>query len=339
MSHADFKIIADGNDVTDKFKSLFVSMTITDNTGMQPDNLTITLADDGEVRYPTKDTKLEVWTGYKGQPLALKGKFTVEKVELTWPELTIIIYGSSARLRSGFKSQRDHTWTNTNVYEMVVAMAERNGFKPAVASEFAQINISHHDQRGQSDADLTNELAELYGATIKITNDRLAFLVRGAGQNARGQPIPPLDVYITQTVAGKLILDSRHAVDGVKAGYYDTNKAEQVYVYAGNQAGKRIKRLPQNFENVDLAQRAADAEFDHLQRKEFVLQISKMPAIPELVAERVINVNGGHREQINRPWIIKTLIETFDKNGFTQKITAVTPRIDYNSIPRLANTQ
>ena len=336
---AIFKILADSNDVTNKITPLFESLVITDNTGTQPDNITLTLADDGKFVYPTKDTKLEVWTGYNAEAMSIKGKFVVEKIDLTFPEQKIIIHGTSAKLRSSFKTQRDHTWQETNIFEMVEQMAQRNGFKPVIANDFTTINVPYYDQSGQSDADLMNYLADLYGATVKVTNDRIVFLVRGAGQNARGEPIPPIELNINQITSGKLTLDSRHAVDAVKAGYYDTDQAKQIYVYAGNENGKRITKLPQSFANQQLAQAAAAAEFDHRQRKEFVLQISKMPAIPELVAERVINITGGHRDQINRPWIIKTLIETMDKNGFTQKITAVTPRIDYNSIPRLANTQ
>ncbi len=331
------KILADGQDITAKINPLFLSLVINDNSGTQPDSMTLTLADDSKFKYPTKDTKLEIWTGYDPEKLHLKGRFVIEKIDLPFPENQIIIYGSSAKLRGSFKTQRDHTWRQTNLMDMVTAMAERNGFKPAVSGHFAQFSINYYDQKGQSDSDLVNELAQQFGATVKARADRLVFLPRGESQSAKGIPLPPIDLVLSNFVAGKLTLDSRHAVDGVKAGYYDIDQAKQLFAIAGNGVGKRIKKLPINFADQARAQAAADSEFDHLQRKEFQLTISKMPALPELTAERVINITGGHRDQINRPWLIKTLTETMDKNGFTQKLHAVTPKINYTTIPRLTN--
>lgn len=332
-----FKILADGTDITAKLKRLFISLVINDNSGTKPDSLTLTLADDGKLQYPDKDVKLEVWTGYAADKLHLKGRFVIEKTELTFPEQKIIIHASAAKLRGSFKTQRDHTWTNTNVKAMVTAMAERNGFKAAVADEFAQYEISYHDQKGQSDADLVNELADEFGATVKARNDRLVFLVRGANTSASGKPLPMVELNVNQINSGKVTLDSRHAVDAVKAGYYDVDAAKQLFAIAGNTSGKRIKKLPTNYDDQARAQAAANAAFDHLQRKEYQFVINKMPTIPSLTAEQVLNITGGYRDQINRPWLITTLTETQDKNGFVQKVLAVTPKINYSTIPRLSN--
>jgi len=321
-----YKILHAGNDITARIRPLFMRLEINDTAGNKPDTLSLSLFDDGKFKFPERESVLEVWTGYHANTLHLKGKFTVEDIVLGISEPVMVIHGSGAKLRSSFKSQRDHTWHQVTLKEMITSIAQRNGFKPAVAQAFDDIEIDHIDQRGQSDADLTRQLATQYGATLKTTTDRLIFIEHGASKSAKGNVLPPIPLAANHIVKGQITLKGSPSVDGVKAWYYDTDQAKRIEVIAGDQNGKRLKQLPGDFDTPEQARAAATAEWQKLQRSEFELAIQEMPAVPQLTAERIVNITGHRRSQVNQQWVIDELTETLSEKGFVQKMKGVLPK-------------
>ncbi|AWL12797.1 putative baseplate hub protein [Saliniradius amylolyticus] len=332
----DYQITADGNDITNTIRPLFKSLEVQDNAGNKPDTLVLTLVDDGRVAFPQRESELEVRTGYAGRGLHMKGRFTVEDIDLGLDQPIITIKASSAKLRWAFRSHRDHTWQNITLQDAINQMAERNGFKAAVSDFFSQFTIEHYLQQGQSDADLAKQWAEEYGATLKATTDRLIFMEKGSNTSASGKALPVVPLALNELVKGSLTLSGSVTYEGVMASWQDLDQAERQSAVAGNRDGQRIKKLPELHDNEAQAQAAADSEWHLLQRKEYQLNIKSMPAVPELTAERVIELSGHRRAQFNTTWVIDSLTETLDDRGFLQKLSAVAPKDSLEGIPRLA---
>lgn len=321
-----YRIKANGQDITQTIKPLFIRLEINDTSGNKPDTLSLTLFDDGKFHFPERESVLEIWTGYEPDKLYLKGKYTVEDIVLGIDTPTLTIQGSGAKLRSSFKSQRDHTWDNISLSDLLTEVAQRNGFKPAIANHFNQFTVEHLDQKGQSDADLTKQLSTQYGATFKTTTDRLIFIEQGKSVSASGQALPVIPLPASSIVKGQITLKGSPTAEGVKAWYYDVDQAKRIEVIAGNANGRRLKQLPGEFDTAETAQAAADSEWNRLQRSEFELTIQQMPAVPQLTAERIINITSHRRGQVNQNWIVEELTETLDEKGFNQKLKATPPK-------------
>ena len=328
------KITINGEDKTALINPLFVSLEINDAAGRKSDSMTLTLSDDGNFKLPDIEADIEIWTGYRPDKLAYKGKFTVDDITLPFPSRLVVISGSAAQMRGSLKSQRSHTWEPSTLYTIAQTVAQRNGFTPAISSDLQAVNVPHRVQRGQSDADLLQQLADEYDCTMKCTGGRLVFFPLGDNRNPKGQTGPGIPLPLIAKVKGQVKIAGRAAMDGVKAAWRDLDAGALNYATAGDTGG-RIKTLPGEFADQSAAAAAAAAEWHRAQRKGYVLQIREMPAIPELSAERLALVSGHPRDRFNTGWMIEEMTEHQDEKGYWQSLKAVTPKQNGAQVPQL----
>jgi phage protein D len=70
MQQADFKVIANSEDITAKIRDRLLRLAVHDAAGLESDTLTLTLDNrDDAVTFPATGAALEVWLGYKNTPL------------------------------------------------------------------------------------------------------------------------------------------------------------------------------------------------------------------------------------------------------------------------------
>ena len=319
------KIVINGEDKTQLINSLFISLEIIDAAGKKSDSLTLTLSDDGQFALPDVEADIDIWTGYTPERLVYKGKFTVEDISLPFPGRQVVISASGAQLRGPFKSQRNHTWEPSTLYDIAQQIAERNAFTPAVSADLQQINVPHRVQRGQSDADFLQQLADEYDCTLKCTGGRLVFFPLGDNRNVSGQTGPAIPLALNAQVKGRVTISGRAAVDGVRAAWRDLDAGALQYESVG-EAGGRIKTLPGEYQDKASAAAAAASTWHQAQRKGYTLNIREMPAIPQLAAERLAEVSGHPRSQFNTGWMIEEVTEHQDEKGFWQSLKAVSPK-------------
>ncbi len=326
------KIVVNGEDRTAVFNALFISLEINDAAGRKSDSLTLTLADDGKVSLPDVEADIDIWTGYNPERLTYKGRFTVEDISLSFPGRQLVISASGAQLRGQMKTQRNHTWEPASLYQIAQQVAERNGFIPAISADLKQIQVPHRVQRGQSDTDLLQQLADEYDCTLKCTGGRLVYFPLGDNRNVQGQTGPAIPLALTGQVKGRVKIAGRAAMDGVQAVWRDLDAGTLRYEKVGDSEG-RLKTLPGEYPDQNSARAAASAEWHRAQRKGYQLQIREMPAIPQLAAERLAQVSGHPRSQFNTGWMVEEITEHQDEKGFWQSLKAVVPKDNGAKVP------
>lgn len=332
MGLAAYKIVADGKDITDIIRPLFVSLTITDEAGKNSDSFSLTLVDDGKIAFPKSEATLQIATGKRGEKLQERGSFTVNSVKLVSPENLIVLSGDAANLSGEFKSQRNYTWENVTLKALVETVAGRCGYQPAVSDVYAGTTITHRLQTGQSDADLLTELANEHNATMKVAKEKLIFFPRGDNQTVSGKTLPPIPLHLSDEVKAEITLSGAAKYKAVVAKWHDADAAQTNSVRVGEGEGK-AKHLNTIYPNEASARAAAEASLYEAQRAEYQLEISECPFISGLRAERSITLSGHLRPQFNGEWMCESVTETLDDGGHVLSGVFVVPK--GNGVERL----
>lgn len=330
------KIVVNGTDKTAEYNQRFMSLEIVDEAGLSSDTLTITLSDDGDIAFPEKKSELQIWTGYQkpGEPplLFFRGLYSVNDVILGFPERTMTITASAARMRSGFVAPKDQTWEQVTLGDMAASVAKRHGFTLNISPELAAKGIEYHDQKSQSDSDMLTRLVELHGGTLKPAGDQLVIFQKGDGRNVSGKDLPPVPITLNKQTRGSVRLSGRNHYRSVAAHY--SVEGGQETLATSSQEPQML--LPEKYETRAQAEAAIKSETLKLQRKQYELRMNRMPANPELRAERMIDLSGHGREQIDGLWVVNSLTETQDSGGYWMSFTASTPRQYPERVPEIS---
>lgn len=331
------KIIADGKDITAEVNKRFIALELVDEAGQASDGFTLVLADNGEIAFPARESEIQLWMGPDENKLVYRGFFTVDDVELGFTPFTLTISASAARMRGSFTAAKDDSWHNITVTKLVEVMANRNGLQAAVAEQYASVMLAHRDQIAQSDSDFLTRLADELDATMKVTRGKLIFFAKGDGANVSGKRLPAVLVRLNSMTQGKLLLAGRVRYAAVRAQYRDIDSAETMSVMAGSGTPERL--LPGVYDTKTQAESAAAGALHGANRKAFVFNMTRMPANPEIMAERLVTIAGHPREQANGEWVVEQYSETQDAKGYWCKWQAVKPRYKPEAIPNLASPE
>lgn len=243
----EYRLIANGDDVTETIRERFISLAYTDEAGVESDSLQITLADhdpNDRLQLPPTGAELELWLGYDDQAQRM-GLFVVDEVELAGPPDRVIIKAKAspqATSDSGAGSsrlmlttQKTRSWdAGTLLGDMAAAIAEEHGLEPAVAGELASIALPHTDQVNESDINLLTRLARVYNAIAKPAGGKLILAPRGKSQTVSGQTMPTVTVTQDQVSSWRVTISKRVQAGTVIATWRDTGSAEDREATAGD---------------------------------------------------------------------------------------------------------
>lgn len=320
----EYRILADDNDVTASFRGQLVSMTITDKQGTDSDELEFIVSDaGGRVVLPRRGVMIRVAIGWQGQPLTDKGTYQVDEVEHSGPPDQVRVKGRAAQMQGKIKSQRDDSYTGQTLGQILTAVAQRHGIKPAIDPTLAAQPIAHIDQTNESDLNFITRLGKDYGATATVKDGRLVFLPAGSGQSASGKPLPPATLTRRQGVSHSFTISDREGGDsGVQAQWRDLGAAETKTAVAGSTDGP-VKTLKTVYPTPAEATAAAMAVKTEAKRKQREIRITCDRGMPELIAGQPIRLSGFRAEIGEVPWVVEecTHILTGDQ-GLQTSFTA-----------------
>jgi|LakMenEpi03Aug12_release.lakeMendotaPanAssembly.Ray.scaffolds.fasta_scaffold110617_4 phage protein D len=185
MTTPAFRIIANGNDITDLIRDRLISLRVTDEAGQVSDSLEITV-DDREKRMPLPRTGtwIRVWLGYSsnGDLPVYMGAYAVDECDLSCGPRSMVIRATAAATAPELiKEQRTQSWHQTTLGQVVTTIAERNNLEPVIKGSLASVEIKHEDQTSESDQAFLTRLAERHSATIKPADGKLVVVPRGKG--------------------------------------------------------------------------------------------------------------------------------------------------------------
>ncbi|KAA8705186.1 phage late control D family protein [Pseudomonas proteolytica] len=290
-----FRLSVDGLDIAQKISPRLMSLELTDNRGVEADQLTITLSDhDGMLTIPPKGAVLRLWLGWSDTGLVDKGTYTVDETEHSGAPDVLSIRARSADLRKGLKTKRERSWSNTTLGEVLGDIAIGNNLTATIAGALDSLPILQLDQANESDANLISRLGEEFDAVASVKAGCLLCLPAGGGKTASGLDLPHITLTRIDGDQHRYLQADRDSYDGVRAYYYDVNSAKKQEAIAGG--GDNLKDLRHTYSDQQSALRAARAEFRRLQRGSATLSYTLAMGRPDLIPELTYTLQGVKTE-------------------------------------------
>ncbi|AQT95930.1 phage late control D family protein [Pseudomonas azotoformans] len=290
-----FRLTVDGLDIAQLISPRLMSLELTDNRGVEADQLSITLSDhDGLLTIPPKGAVLRLWLGWSDTGLVDKGTYTVDETEHSGAPDVLSIRARSADLRKGLKTKRERSWSNTTLGDVLGDIAIGNGLTATVAGALDGLPILQLDQANESDANLISRLGEEFDAVASVKAGCLLCLPAGGGKTANGMDLPHIVLTREDGDQHRYLQADRDSYDGVRAYYYDVNSAKKQEAIAGG--GDNLKDLRHTYSDQQSALRAARAEFRRLQRGSATLSYTLAMGRPDLIPELTYTLQGVKEE-------------------------------------------
>ncbi|MCB2255374.1 phage late control D family protein [Pseudomonas chlororaphis] len=290
-----FRLTVDGNDIAQLISPRLMSLLLTDNRGIEADQLSITLSDhDGMLAIPRTGAVIRLWLGWSDTGLVDKGTYTVDEAEHTGAPDVLSIRARSADLRKGLKTKRERSWSNTTLGKILGDIATSNGLKATIASALGGLPILQLDQANESDANLISRVGEEFDAVVTVKAGCLLCLPAGGGKTASGLALPHVTLTRADGDQHRYLLADRDSYDGVRAYFYDVNSAKKQEAIAGG--GENLKDLRHTYSDRQSALRAARSEFNRLQRGSATLSYTLAVGRPDLIPELTYTLQGVKTE-------------------------------------------
>ncbi|WLH14486.1 phage late control D family protein [Pseudomonas hefeiensis] len=315
-----FRITVDGNDIAQLISPRLMSLELTDNRGIEADQLSITLSDhDGLLAIPPKGATIRLWLGWSDTGLVDKGTYTVDETEHSGAPDVLSIRARSADLRKGLKTKRERSWSNTTLGDVLGDIALVNGLTATIAGALDGLPILQLDQANESDANLISRVGEEFDAVVTVKAGCLLCLPAGGGKTATGAELPHITLTRADGDQHRYLQADRDSYDGVRAYFYDVNSAKKQEAIAGG--GENLKDLRHTFSDRQSALRAARAEFNRLQRGSATLSYTLARGRPDLIPELTYTLQGVKPEIDEIIWYGGNVQHTLSPdNGYTTSL-------------------
>ena len=321
-----WSITADGEDVTARLADYLLSLSVTDASGMESDELQIDVADPmAQISWPKTGAKLACSLGYASTGMVAMGEYLVDSVEVSSPPRQISIRGHSADLRKGLKNRKAKGWDNTTVGAIVADLAQATGLTPKVDSELAGRAVERWDQTNESDMACITRLATHHDAIATVKQGNLLFTRRGTGTTASGQPIPAITLHPEEVTAWRVSVAEQDQYSAVEARSYDRDQATETWTREGSDEaeGEAVYRLRQTFPDQGRAQAAAKAKLGALDRGKTALSLT-LPGRTDILAETPIAL-AEFGDGIDGRWIVTQATHRLDGGGYVTEVEGERP--------------
>ena len=315
-----FRITVDGKDIAQRISPRLISLELTDNRGLEADQLSITLSDhDGLLAMPATGAQLRLWLGWSDTGLVDKGSHTLDEIEHSGAPDTLSLRARSADLRKSLKTRRERSWSNTTLGEVIRDVALGNGLKPTIAQQLDALIILQLDQANESDANLIARLGEEFDAVASVKAGCLLCMPSGGGRSVTGIALPHITLIREDGDQHRYLQADRDSYDGVRAYFYDINSAQKQQAIAGG--GENLKDLRHTYSDQPSALRAARAEFNRLQRGSATLSYTLAKARPDLIPELTYSLMGVKDEIDAIIWYGGNVLHSLSaENGYTMSL-------------------
>jgi len=332
------RVVVNGRDITADIVDRLISIELTDNRGMEADQLDIALSDhDGLLAIPPRGATVRLWLGWDDTGLVDKGSYTVDETEHSGTPDTLNIRARSADLRSGLKTKKERSWNVTTLGTVIGAIATAQGLTPLVSAVLAGIQLLHLDQANESDANLLTRLGREHDAISTIKAGRLLFMPTGKATTASGLSLPHITLTRVDGDQHRFLQADREAYSGVKAYFYEINSAEKKEAIAG--AGDNLKELRHSYSDRASALQAARAEWNRLQRGTATLSYTLAKGRPELIPDQTYSLNGVKPEIDAIVWLGGNIRHSFTPESFTTSLDLESQLPDGDDVAGLAEDE
>lgn len=292
---AAYRLTVDGKDMAQTISPRLISLQLTDNRGLEADQLSLSLSDhDGLLAIPPRGAVVKLWLGWSDTGLTYKGSYTVDETEHSGSPDVLNIRARSADMRKGLKTKRERSWSATTLGQVLGDIASANDLKTSIAEVVAARAVKHLDQANESDANMLTRLGELHDAVITVKAGCLVCLPAGGGKTPSGAALPHVTLTRRDGDGHRFLQADRDSYDAVKAYYYDVGSTKKQEVIAGG--GEKVKDLRHTYSDRDSALRGARSELNRLQRGSATLSYNLAKGRADLIPELTYSLRGVKSE-------------------------------------------
>ena len=217
--------------------SRIISISLTDKSGFEADELTVSLSDhDGKLALPPKSAEITIALGYIETGIVDKGSYKITEVSWSGAPDTLHITAQSADTSDRFSEAKEKSWHKTSLKEIIESIAATNGYTPIIGKAYQDEKIDHIDQSNESDAAFLSRLAERYDAIATVKHGRLLFVSSGEATTAGGQPLPTIRITRNSGDQYTFRYSNTESYNAVRAYYIDkqTGKKHEVVITEDN---------------------------------------------------------------------------------------------------------
>ena len=289
--HIDYRVIANGEDVTRLLSDRLVILTIVDEAGTKSDTLEITIDDRGyRVELPETGAVLEVELGFRQRGRMSMGRFVVDEVTGSGPPDQMVIKAKAADMRSAIKSPKTRAWKQKSLPQIVAQIAVEHGLEPAVSPALNGAFYGYLAQTSESDLHFLTRLARDLDARVKPASGHLVVVKAGEGTDTTGAALPVPQIGRGDLVSWDWEVTGRGRFESATAEWSEPGTATVHKVTAG--AGDLAQKLRHRYPSEAEATRAAEAAVARSKRASGTLDLALAGFHGALSAEMKINVQG-----------------------------------------------
>lgn len=315
-----FRIVADGTDITRLINDRLLMLRTLDKPGMESDEFELRIDDrDQAVSLPSRGAKIEIFLGYDGAQLTRINSYTVDEVELTGPPDTLVIRGKASDMRGSGKTTRNGSFEGKTLADIVATVARRNGWVPACD---VQTVVPRADQLGESDYNFITRIARLHDCTAKVANGKLLVLKRQAGVTASGKTLPAITIRRSDVSRYSFRLGDRSTHKSVKATHHNAKTGTLDVIELKNDDvpdGLPPVHTDRHIHpNKTAAVQAAKARLAAFNRSTAGVRL-EMPGRVDLFAERQINAQG-FKDGFDGEYLVDSLEQVFTQAGWSTTV-------------------
>lgn len=289
-----------------------LALQVVDKDGMQADMMTLDLDDhDGAFAFPNKGQLIGLELGHE-EALAYRGRFIVDEISHRGAPDVLTIRASSADFGHHFLEERECSYHEVTLGNIVGAVAARQGLGLQIDATLAAYFIEHLDQTNESDAHFMTRLAEEFHAIGTVKDGHLLFHPRGS----RG-----LMAYLQRSDGDQHEYSERDREERVTGAvaYYQDKKSAQRKTYVAGGGGYR-RHLKQTYRSLEEAKTAAESALKRAQRRAKSLRFDLAYGRPDLSAEMQLKVQGFKAEIDAVDWVIAEVRHELNEQGLRSSI-------------------
>ena len=335
VAFPDWKVTLDGVDLSAKLRPYLISLRVSERRGGEADQLDIELDDSGQtLDIPKAGAVLDLSLGWKGgggttAGLTSKGSFTVDSANHSGPPDRITVRARSADFTAEWRKLRDQTWRDTTLRTVLGAVAARQNVTLKIAASLGGKAVKLVTQSRESDHALIARLGKENDAVATVKQGNLVFVPMAGGKSASGEALPTVTILKTEGDGHSYDIDAREDYTGVVAKWHDKKAASEKLVKvekrkrakgavpkvgpsktstAANQSTSGTKDNPKVLKKVfpteAEARRAAEAEWQRIQRAPRKLSLTLALGRPEIGVEQPALAKGFHPEIDAQDWVV-----------------------------------
>ena len=263
VKHPNFKLEANGEDITEIIKANLISLNFDDKEGSKSDEISFSVS--GIYAKPVFGDNLKLWLGY-GDDLYLCGSFSVQTASRDYKNYTTEVRATAVNFASPQKIKKRRSWENTTVFEI----ASEN--KLALKTSGQDQNIASVLQNDAGDLDFLYGLCFDYGFIMAVKNNTIVIASKDAkgdetqtSNTPKNESLPKFILNLAELYSLEVTEANRNSYGAVIVEWQDieAGKTKSIKVGSGEQTYKMQIAQPKSDNE---AFRQGEAKLNELQK-------------------------------------------------------------------------